>query len=321
MLLFLPLCFLINQSCGEGLESWTRGLSSLARADRNQYAAYDHSSTNSYPECVWVFGGNDADNLYCYNMTTETAIYWDDLDPSSSYSLLEGSPPASLIISNEANDYLYVLSRYGYLLRYDLKNKELVLLDDTLYQSDFYYGCMAMNPSNSDELVMADGYLSSMFAIYTISTDTFTFGKDLNTAVLRPTCVMIDNDYFNVNPYWYIFGGETTAIQRIDINSSDLANEKWFVLITELSVSNSNCDVNDWSSLYASGAVLFNNLIYMIGGYDASDSSDNSCIVAFDLDDNSVSYFGHFPITISRYAITLCYVFWLPTFCKIVVFL
>ena len=104
--------------------------------------------------------------------------------------------------------------------------------------------------------------------------------------------------------YRYILQGDTDRIQRIDVTSSNLLNEAWFGLIEKLETTDPGCDVNNWAMIDRGGAVLWNNLIYVIGGFDQSDTSDKSCIVTFNIEDNIVNYFGDFEHTISRYAIT-----------------
>ena len=58
---------------------------------------------------ILVFGGNDIDDVYCFNITSEEFGYWDTL--SSSYGTNgQSSGPGSFVQTDGINDYLYWIS-------------------------------------------------------------------------------------------------------------------------------------------------------------------------------------------------------------------
>ena len=65
---------------------------------------------------------------------------------------------------------------------------------------------MAQNPYNLDEILIVRGDHTTFnsFVIYTISNNTIQFGQNLNEQTRRMTCVIIDNQYYNTQPYWYV---------------------------------------------------------------------------------------------------------------------
>ena len=285
----------------EDLQSWTLSNAQLPFKDRNLFATYGDNS--NYPECVFVFGGNYHDSLFCYNITSDTINYWGELGTIGNG--VESSTPASLIITNETSneDYLYYISNEGYIQKYllnnDINNTAVLITSDlnTLYTIE--NPCMLQNPSNKDQLLIVGGdyAFSNTFIIYNIKTDATTQGRNFNTSVSRPVCVTSDS-------HLYVIGGRTDKIQRVSLNTNDTANAEWQTLNTTLELSgNNSCDIQDFSLIYAAGAVIFDNIVYVIGGLRPG-TADYSCIVSFNINNNSVNYVGNFPIDISRYALT-----------------
>ena len=189
----------------DGLESWSTG-GNLAVADRNQYAAWNGDSY--YSDCLWVFGGNTGDDIYCYNITTDTVQLWDDLDPTNIYGTVEASVPASVLLSDGVNDYIYYMTTTGFLMRYHINDKNLTELTSDLNAISWVYPCIVQNPADSNQLLMVEGnYLATNnFAIWSISTGSLQYGQNLPTAVQRPVCVIVNNNYFSSDPYWFVTG-------------------------------------------------------------------------------------------------------------------
>ena len=297
LILASTLCGFITVSNG-ALESWTLSpTAQLARADRNQFAAYNEDS--NYPDCIFVFGGNDADDIYCLNLTTMVVNYWGDLDDN--YYNVEAATPASLILSG---DLLYYADYNGYIIRYDLSSRLSTMVNSELSTisggAGFKSPCMVQNPGTEDQFLIIDG-LGTGFATFNSTTNTATIGQSFSTSVDRPVCIVVNNEYYSTRPYFYIFTGKTANIQRLDI-SGDVVSTNWETLTVTLSFSDGSCDVNSWGSIYTSNAMLYNNLVYIIGGLDSSTASDDSCIISFDITDNNIEYVGNFLVGISRTA-------------------
>ena len=81
-----------------------------------------------YNDCIWVFGGNETNDIYCYNLTSNSVIYWDTFN--SSYNIQQESFPASLIITDGINDYIYFVTQDSILLKYYINTKTLDKLEE-----------------------------------------------------------------------------------------------------------------------------------------------------------------------------------------------
>ena len=292
------------------LESWTLSPAPIP-ADRNYDVAYSEDSY--YSECIFLFGGNTQNKISCFNLTSTALEYWDDLDNS-----LENNgrtQPTALIISNQTDDILYYTSKTCKIVRYDLNRKQSTILNTDL-STEGWNGCpLVENPLKKGIQLLtinADNSNSKLFGAYNIQNNSIEYGQDLNVGVTRPFVVMLNDDYFNNGyPYFYVIGGQQNEIQRLNLMQSpnDVTSIDWETLTVFLPTSkiDEQCDVTDWDVIYASGGVQYDNIIYVIGGYN--DASNKWCTLAFDFTQNSIEYVGNFPRRISRYGIT--YVIWI----------
>ena len=122
------------------LESWTLSSTSLPRADRNQFTAYNEDSY--YSDCIWIWGGNDAHTLWCYNLTNNSIQTWDTMDSSLVSYTRQVTPQASLIITDGNTDLLYFIEDNGYIIKYNLNTKNFTSLTGVLASAGYRYPCM-----------------------------------------------------------------------------------------------------------------------------------------------------------------------------------
>ena len=282
--------------CGQSitLTNWTQASATLSVPNMNLAAAYNENS--SYPECIFVYGGRYTKNVHCYNYTSDQLIFWGALDGSLGSNFR--AQPAGLIISNTTHDLLYYATRGCEIVQYDLQNKISTTLDSSLKDVG-WKGCpLVQNPLNNNQFFTLDGYTnSSQTGVYDLVSNNITYGKNLNTSVFRPFVVVIDDDF---NKIVYVMTGQTNAIQKLNLSKSNNISEiEWETLSVTLTVSETDCDVQNWSHIFATGGVQYKNFIYIVGGQDST--STRSCIIAFDWIDETVQYIGNYPIPISRY--------------------
>lgn len=205
-LTLFPLAFHISKG-QEGLSSFALSSETSLRADRHFYAAYNKNS--NYPECIFVFGGDTTnDKIYCFNINTQSLSQWGNLD--GSYTNSEAIVSGSFIESNSNN--LYYITWYGNIIKYDLSSDTSTLINNDLVPLGKKFSLL-QNPLDSNQLLIIHGDYSNEFRIYDISSDTILTGQDLPISQLnKPFVIVIDNDYFSVNPYLYVFTGETDYI-------------------------------------------------------------------------------------------------------------
>ena len=277
-------------SCDTNIESFTQlTTESMPSADEQYQVVYNNKS--SYNECIFVFGGNNADSdVLCFNLTnlTFTENFGSPTFASSNNRL---SRIDSLLIINETSgdEFIYYTSSGSTpsLYKFDITNGGVTtrLNGESSISGLSYPPCMVQNPFDDDELLFVHGY-GDAFLVYSISDDTFSTGQSLYTSVVRPFCVVIDNEYQDDEPYLYVFGGRTDKIQRLKLNSDDgILNTDWETMTQVLSVNDSNCDA-DWSesNAFSLNGFLHHELIYIF--YD--------CVISFNILDHSIEYVTHF---------------------------
>ena len=88
---------------------------------------------------------------------------------------------------------------------------------------------------------------------------------------------------------------------RINVISTDLLNQDWEFMTNVFVLSAGICDVTRWNQMFNGAAFLWKNFIYVIGGQDQVDNTDKQCIVTWDITNQTLSYWGDFPIDVSRH--------------------
>ena len=223
--------------------------------------------------------------------------------------------PGALMWRNETdgNDYIYYVFRKNsnpYIQRYNLYNRTNEYLT-TL--SGFTYGaCMQFNPFNTSEILLVESN-GDAFGVYNIENNIFTLGKTLDYSITRQSCIVIDNEYMNDEPYFYVFG--YGYIQRLNLQNENITtNVKWETVQGSLEVNDDNCDT-DWSAgsdIRQFGAILSSNLVYLMGGYDGS---VRDCIISYNILTNSSNFVGLFPTSIRLFTTMLSGLF---VFCFVI---
>ena len=292
--------------CTSKLESFNLSSTSFPQTIYDSYSAYN--SESDYPDCIFVFGGytgEPAEELYCFSISNHSLIEFDTFQVLTANLLPKGNPSA-LMWRNETDgdDYIYYVYRQSsnpYIKRYNLDKRE----NEYLATLDGFIGgaCMQFNPFNTSEILLVEAY-GDAFGVFNIDDNTFTLGETLDHAIKRQSCVAIDNEYMNDEPYFYVFG--YGYIQRLNLNSGSVtANTAWETVQGSLEVSDENCDA-DWSvgsEIRQFRSILFSNLIYLIGGHDGSNTFD--CIISYNILTNTSNYIGSFPTAIRLFTAML----------------
>ena len=213
-------CIFLNADTDVGIESWTKSRTTLPQATHFQFLAH---SDVYYPECIFVFGGTTCGLcFYCYNITSDSIYSFATLDTGGN----EETAANAVMI----DEIIYFIPIGGDLQQFNILTKEESTRRTIAGAAQ---PCMVKHP-NEDILYIVNGNLNNGFWIYNLSSSQLITASDLHVVRQDPACAV--NDYIDDKPYFYVIGGNTATIERINLdNVNNDNNTQWEVLVTQLS--------------------------------------------------------------------------------------
>ena len=269
--------------------SWTLSSASIPTADRDVSPVFDASFSN---DSIYLIGGPRCTTcVYQYNISTDTIIQYDTLS-NGGYS--EGHKSAVLI-----NDTIYYITQSGTIYTYNVVTKsESTLIS---YYSSLSMPCLVVNQLDPTKLYISHGYYGTSFHIFNLLEDTSIEGPSFAYTRFAPACIISNYNHLANGSYYYIIGGQSSRIERInlnllhDVNVTNGINTavEWEVFLT-FSGSISGASTT-FSSVRNIAVAQFANFIYLIGGWDGAKNND---ILYLDIETGEIKYNGEYPISL-----------------------
>ena len=237
---------------------WTESTSSLVSGNYGMITA--HSSTSDYPECIFLLGGTETlTGAYCYNITNNNIIIWDDLqdfyaNEVTNNAVMIGNNIFFVGAAGQSN-----INEYHRIYYYNILSKEKV----QIYANYVYESCLIKHPTNEKLFIMygrRDSNDYNNFYSFSIATQTLT--EEVSPIYDRygQTCAILNN-------YFYILFGQSIYIERININLLD----SFETLSITLNDINDNINGIDWDLSSYAPSIVYDSTIYTIAGaFDAS---------------------------------------------------
>ena len=273
-------------------------------ADSGNYSYYYYSyivqdSQSIYPECIFLFGGDDCQKcVYCYNITSDELVNWDRLSTGTSS---QGVPDAVMI-----GDTIYYLPYTGGISIYDVNTKiEAVLSGISTIDQE---SCLVRHPTNENYLFAVYSH-SKTFYLIDLETGVTNTGFQMTGESLTftrnwPSCAV--NSFLD-NVYLYVIGGDSVVIERINLdelideyessNKTDISGTQWETLSGVLLSCSSDprCTFDTSGYIRTVGVASVNQCIYIIGGEtnDAAQQSNNQ-VLCLDVENEEILYLGDY---------------------------
>ena len=199
------------------LTKWTVSNVTMQVANSGVYNVYSQDSID--PECIFLFGGRpNGFQTSCYNLSSNTYNILSNLT-------VDVKSPVGQRAVLFAPDNVYFIHRSGILYNLNLTTQNAVIAH--ALQIIWERSCIVRHPTNSKYFFVVALQSTNFLYIYDISTGNFTTVTSLINNHILGTCVVNSYNNQSINAsYLYVFGGESSYIERINLdNVIEIANE------------------------------------------------------------------------------------------------